>query len=280
MSHRSRSSRRGKQRASKLAKGIRFVVSNSAHFLLVGAVVLTVGAIAFTLRSLPITVASGTGGASSRQAMQGTGPRKVTCGLPGQAPCATTLRWIPLRSESAADIIAAARQSPLFTVDRSGNGDYVKDLSHIGTPVFVRALHAVNAPSLPDCYVIPVHDGTGMTMAAAELEINSPHTAILVMAIVTYSKLHPHDTITRLSLPDALTAVESQHHTALRGGARAQLVYFPVNAYSQATGKIMWVAGGEYPADPLWFIPGADGQDHIVGADGHVYYANQLPISG
>lgn len=33
------------------------------------------------------------------------------------------------------------------------------------------------------------------------------------------------------------------------------------------------------PADPIWLVPGADGQDHIVGADGRAYYLKDLPIA-
>lgn len=253
--------------------------NNFSFLLLIVALFLTAGAVGMAARNISHADASGVGGPPSGVVRASNGPSTPTCGAPGLAACPTSSRWISLNSESPADIIAAARKSPLFNVDRSGNGDYVKDLSHLGTPVLVHALHAPNGIVLPDCYVIPVHDGSGATMAAAELELNPAHSAILVMAIVTYTKAHPHDTIPRMGQGAALSAVATQHHTSLRAGAQPELVYFPVDALAQATGKIVWVSGGEYPGDPIWLVPGADGQDHIVGADGHVYFLKDLPIA-
>ncbi len=279
MSHRPRSKRSMRTGSGKFMRAARHFGNNVSFLLLIVALFLTAGAVGLAARNISHADASGTGGPSAGAARAGNGPSTPTCGAPGLAACPASLRWIPLKSESPADIIAAARKSPLFNVDRSGNGDYVKDLSHLGTPVLVHALHAPNGIALPDCFVIPVHDGSGATMAAAELELNPSRSAILVMAIVTYTHPHPHDTIPRMSEAAALSAVAAQHHTSLHSSAQPELVYFPINAYAQATGKIVWVSGGEYPADPIWLVPGADGQDHIVGGDGHVYYLKDLPIA-
>lgn len=279
MSHRPRSRRYTRTHSAKYMRAARKISSNIAFLLLILALVFTVGAIGLAARNISSANASGTSGPSSNTVRAGNGPQMRTCGAPEQAACPSSPRWIPLKSQSVADIIAAARKSPLFNVDRSGNGDYVKDLSHLGTPVLVRALHAPSGIVLPDCYVIPVQDSGGATIAAAELELNPTYSAILVMAIVTYTYPRPHNIIPRMSAAAALSVVAAQHHTSLRASAQPELVYFPVNAYAQATGKIVWVSGGEYPADPIWLIPGADGQDHIVGADGRAYYLKDLPIA-
>jgi hypothetical protein len=55
------------------------------------------------------------------------------------------------------------------------------------------------------------------------------------------------------------------------------LVYIPIDASAQETGKIVWVAGGESPVDPVWLIPGGDGRSHIVGTDGSVHFLDDLP---
>lgn len=280
MSHRPRSKRYTRTPSATFMRAAGKVGNNFSFLLLVIALFLTVGAVGLAASDISRADASGVGGPSTGAVRVGNGPSARTCGAPGQAECPPTgSQWIPLRSSSPADVIAAARQTVLFNVDRSANGDYVKDLSHLGTPVLVHALHAPGGIVMPDCYVIPIHDGTGATMAAAELNLNPAHTAIQVMAIVTYNHPRPHDTIPRVNQAAALSAVAAQHHTSLRVGAQAELAYFPVNAYAQATGKIVWVSGGEFPADPIWLVPGADGQDHIVGADGHVYYLKNLPIA-
>lgn len=280
MNHKSKAHPASSGRGRTTGSGRGHLWGNVA-FLVLGAAVLTaMVAIGAASQSVATASASGAGGPSvGAPAHAGNGPSKPTCGDTGLPACAATPRWIKLHSEAPGDIVAAARQSPLFTVDRSGNGDYVKDLSHLGTPQLVRALHAATGPAMPDFYVVPVDDGAGNTVAAAELQLDAGHGSVLVTAIVTYTKPHAHDALARVDQAAAVSAVAAQHHTALRAGARPELVYFPVDAAAQQTGQIKWVSGGEYPADPLWLVPGADGQDHVVGADGHVFSTAELPIS-
>ncbi|WIG59930.1 MAG: hypothetical protein OJF49_002678 [Ktedonobacterales bacterium] len=275
-----RTARRQSKRGSKLQRNLKHTAGNFAFVVLAAAMVFTLGTIGIVAHNLSTASASGHGSPSGlASGVMSQGPTQDTCGTAGLPACPTTARWITLKSHSPADIIAAARQSPLFNVDRSGGGDYIKDLSHLGPPLFVRCLVSSGKYAMPNFYVIPVNDTSGATIGAAELELNPNSTAILVQAIVTYTKPHPHNVIARMSAQDATAAVMAQHHTSLRASAQPQLVYFPVNAYAQQTGKIVWVSGGEYAGDPVWLVPGADGKDHVVGVDGHVYYTSQLPIS-
>ena len=189
--------------------------------------------------------------------------------------------WIPIHSTASADLLAAARHSSLFTQNRSESGDHVTDLSRLVIPVFVRPLRHVSSVngSLPDFYVIPILNLQGETTDAVELELNPAHTAVHVIAIVTYAHPHPLGAIPQVALHAAVASVETRHHVKQRSGTRAELVYFPLDAQQQQTGKLVWTSGGQFPADPLWLINGADGQEHIVGNDGAVYYSNQIPPS-
>jgi hypothetical protein len=130
----------------------------------------------------------------------------------------------------------------------------------------------------PDFYVVPILDSTGAATDAAELSLNPSHTAIQVIAIVTYSQPHAQGAIARMTASSAVASVASQQHSALRSGAAPWLVYFPADAAAQETGQVTWTGGGEYPADPIWLVPGADGRDHVVGVDGRVYSPAQLPL--
>jgi len=65
----------------------------------------------------------------------------------------------------------------------------------------------------------------------------------------------------------------------VRAGAQPRLVYFPMDAQAQVMGEVVWKAGGEFPGDPLWLVPAADGRDYVVGANGAVYTIGQLPIA-
>lgn len=238
-------------------------------FLLLGLSVLgLVAVLGITVAHLPTSAASG-----STARARAAGPTRAPAGS-GQ------LVWIPLRSTAPADLISAARQSTLFTQNRSSTGDHVTDLTRLGTPVFVRPLHqetSTHTP-LPDFYVLPILNAQGETADAAELELNPAHTAIHVIAIVTYAQPHPMATIPQVTAESAITSAEAQHHVHLRSGTQAQLVYFPLDAQQQQTGKLVWKSGGEFPADPVWLVPGSDGQDHIAGNDGTVYYSSQIPL--
>ncbi len=132
----------------------------------------------------------------------------------------------------------------------------------------------------PDFYVLPILDKTGAAIGAAELQLNPPQTAIDVVGIFSYDpQQHPGGVIPRISAQRAIAAVEAQRHTTMRAGNVPQLIYFDVNASALETGKIMWRAGGIFPGDPIWLIAGADGQQYVVGVDGHAYLLSELPRS-
>lgn len=188
--------------------------------------------------------------------------------------------WIPLRSSAPADIIAAARQSDMFRQNAADGGDHVADLSRLGTPVYVQAIQPRGAAAdlYPDFYVIPVLNSAGAVTDAAELQLNQAHKAIHVIAIATYAQPRPYGALTTMSSANALSALKGQRHLAVRPGSGPTLAYFPGDATAQETGQVVWTGGGEYPADPIWLIPGANGHEYVAGADGRVYDVEQLPM--
>ena len=229
-------------------------------FLAVGAVVLAAG------QHLPVSSAAP---ANSGSANAQTASAQMPAG-----------EWIALRSNAPADVLAAARQSNMLRQNLAGSSDHVSSVSRLGTPVLVRALQPTGAAAgqFPDFYVVPILNASGATTDAAELQLSPSHTAIQVIAIVTYSQPHPHGAIVQVTASLAAATVRTQQHVALRAGASAQLVYFPADAAAQETGQVMWTGSGEYPADPIWLVPGAEGRDHLVGDDGRIYSPAQLPI--
>jgi hypothetical protein len=188
--------------------------------------------------------------------------------------------WITLRSTSPADIIAAARRSELFNEHGSAKDDHVANLSRLGTPVFVQAIQPPGAAAgeYPDFYVLPILDNKGAVTDAAELALNPAHTAIHVIAIVTYAQPHAQGAIPRLNPAVAQAAMSTQRHMALRSGTAPALAYFPADAIAQETGQASWSGGGTFPADPIWLTSGADGRSYVVGTDGRVYDVSQLPM--
>jgi hypothetical protein len=188
-------------------------------------------------------------------------------------------KWIPIQSEAPAEIIAAARKSQLFNLNCPPGGDCVQDLGHLGTPAYVHVIGAPRSDSLPDLYLIPILDPNADTLGVAEAALNPAHTAIQVGDITTYATPLPKGAVAKIKAADAIAAVSAQRHAQSAAGKKPELVYFPIDYTAWTTGKITWNAGGQFPYDPIWLIHGADGQDYIVGTDGHVYTPKDLPVS-
>jgi hypothetical protein len=253
--------RREERRKLKISRTARSVVGNFAYVFLAGAIVFFVVVVLVATRHTSASTAVSNAAATRAAATSDAGSG-----------------WITINAESPGAIIAAARKSTLFNVDRSGDGDYLKDLSHLETPVLVRALHSAGSIVMPDYYVIPIDDTSGAIVGAAELALNPTHTAVQLTSIITYSAPRPHGKMAHTDMAAAVADLTSQRHVAVRSGAQPQLVYIPIDASQLQTGQVTWSGGGLYPADPVWLIPGADGQDHVVGTDGRDHYVSQLPL--
>lgn len=190
--------------------------------------------------------------------------------------------WIPLRSQSPADILAAARSGALLRESRDGSGDHVDDLSRLGPPVLVVALRpaGVSAAQVPDFYVIPVLSQASAATDAIELALNPAHTAVQEIAIVTYATPRANGSIAMLGADHALQAVASQRQVAAAAMSRPYLVYFPMDPQWQTSqsGQPTWTAGGALPADPIWLVPTTRGGPYLAGNDCKVYTTSQLPL--
>ncbi len=246
--------RRGRRR-SRVERVAKALLGNLVYVVLGGAVLLFVAILVAAAQHLPSSVASDTNATTNYSS-----------------------GWIPLSSNSSSAIIVAARKSMLFNVNRKGNGDYLKDLSHLETPILVRALQAPGSIVMPDYYIIPIDNAAGQVVGAAQLELNASHTSVQVTSIATYTSPHPHGQISLVAKSAALTDLSNQRRVALRSGAQPQLVYIPIDASALETGQVIWNGGGTSPTDPVWLIPGADGLNHIVGADGHAYDLSSVPV--
>ncbi len=272
--------RRGRQARARsgrrTARTVTIWMTGLAFVGLAASVIAVVVALGVAISTISPVSAHG-GGGSGGDLPQ---PKHITCGSEGLPACPPLpTMWISIKSETPGNIIAAARQATLFKVDRSGNGDYLKDLSHLGIPVFVHGLSAPTATmTLPDVFDIPIQDHGGNTVGVAILELNATHTAVHLMAINTYVSPPPQGSVIRMSRTTAIGRVSTHAHVALRANAQPELVYFQEDAQLQEQGKITWAGGGNDPGNPTWLIPGANGQDYVVGLDGNVHLKSELPF--
>jgi len=278
MSRRHRPTSPRAQARVRVGRYLRKGLAKASFVALGGTILCVMLAIAMFSSGQSPALASGTGqGTPPPGGRQGT--IQTTCGGTGLPACAPIEGWIPLHSPSGADIIAAAKKSTLFHVDRTGKGDFLKDISHLGVPQLVQALHVAGKANAPDFYVIPIEDASsGQTVGSAELQLNTAHTAVEVVAIITYIKPYAANSITWMTPAAAVAAVQAQHHVGLNSGAKPRLVYIPGDTAAQPTGTAHWVVS-QSPAEPDWAVPGADGQDHIVDANGHAHLPSELPMA-
>lgn len=258
--------RRKRTTTRSRARRLRVLLGNASFVLLGLAVCALLAAVVGAARQVPVSSA----------ASNGAPPAPA-----GAAQSTSPDGWIAVGSTSPAGLIAAARQSALWQEDSASTGDHAHDFTRLGTPVFVRAVQPTDGTGgvrAPDFYVVPILDGHGAATDAAELELNAAHTAVHVVAIVTYTQPRQTGHIESITASNALTTLQGKAHTHERAGASPQLVYFPADTTTLAMGPNQWTGGGDYPADPMWVIPGADGQSHFIGDNGQVYLGRELPI--
>jgi hypothetical protein len=239
--------------AGRLVRLGRAVWANAGFALLAVAVLATMVAIGVAARNAP---------AQAGQDQSAVGPQ-----------------WIPLRSSSPADIIAAIRQSRLFNLDRSGTGDQLHDLSHVGTPQLVREVQPNPRSPGADCYALPILSASGATVGVAIAWLNATHSAVYIGYIRDYDQPQTGWPVGLPGAAQAVAVVQGQHQARLRAGGQPELVYFPFDFRAQWSGTLSWHAGGEGPDDPIWRVPGDDGRDHFVGTNGRAYYLNELPLA-
>jgi hypothetical protein len=204
-----------------------------------------------------------------------------TSGDPTATAAASGDEWIPLRSQSPADILAAARGGSLFKDAQSGTGDGAPDLSRLGIPVFVQALRPAGATAdqVPDFDVVPVLNEAGAATDAIELALNPARRAVQEVAIITYRAPQAGGSVAQLQADQAIQLVAAQRHVAVQANGQPYLVYFPFDPQAQAdqNTESVWMGGGALPADPIWLVPAADGGTYLAGNDGAVYTPGQLP---
>lgn len=183
------------------------------------------------------------------------------------------MSWIPLRSQSASDILAAVRQSAVFQMVSCAppESDGYFDLSRLGAPVLVRG-YGVNKEggtvNAPDYYEIPAFSASGLVVNLVSAQLNPAHTAISVGDVG--SMPHPAPTFpgNLPSADQAVQIVQTQRHTGLQQGSQPHLIYLAAfNTPALETGQLTWNAGGGGPGGPVWLVPGADGNEYFVGTD-------------
>ena len=228
----------------------------------------------------------------------------IVLALPDAAPASTGAAggahagndWVSLRSTTPADLLAAMRSTTLYqevaASPQTRLGQALRT-GTLGTPVLVRAYRPTRG--MPDVWVVPVL-ATGATgvpspptvgasvVALLDFEYDRPHARIRAVSFAgpfvptdpEYGRPFP-----RVTPAVALARVQQTRRLNVTGGRQPQLVYFPadLNALNDPHSKLKWSGGGQFPDLAVWQVPATDGHDYLVGVDGVVYTAGQLPLA-
>lgn len=204
----------------------------------------------------------------------------VTCGALGKPPCPTPMpEWVALATDTPEGVLAAIHQTPLFMVTRNDGGDHA-DLSRLGTPVFVRVSLVpgwLSAPMPTDYYAVPILNAGGQATDVACAELNVAHTELRVGSIQSIQPA-PNGVLTLRTADQAVAAVQAQRHTDVRATAHPYLTALPFDGSLLDQRRKIPLVGGEWITQPIWLVPAADGQDYVVGDDGHVYSLKELAV--
>jgi hypothetical protein len=217
----------------------------------------------------------------------------IVLALPDAAPASTAAAggahagndWVSLRSTTPADLLAAARSTTMYqevaASPQTRMGQALRT-GTLGTPVLVRAYRSTRG--MPDVWVVPVLATGSHVVALLDFAYDRPHARIRAVSFAgPFVPADPEfgQPFPRLSSSAALARAQQAHRLSLVSGQQPQLVYFPanLNALNDPHSKLKWSGGGQFADLAVWRMPTTSGQDYLVGVDGVVYGAAQLPLA-
>jgi hypothetical protein len=221
--------------------------------------------------------------------------KKVSCGVANKPACpAVDPGWITVPAASAPDLASAAFVSTLAptignTIAHSGmfagiEGRYGK--FEVDSPALVHPYGPVGAGAsdyfVDDHWVVTVRNSTGVEIGILDYVYDSANNRI---RFSSYAVLTPQDAQYGHAFPlFSANSLETQVHAArdvsLETGATPALIFFPAAwAWNTIGVPKNWTGGGSTPMDPIWLMPGANGQNYFLGIDGKVYTQQELPVA-
>ncbi len=189
-------------------------------------------------------------------------------------------KWYSINSGSAADILTAAKCTDMYQSELQGSDIIAQDL-HSGTladPVLVIPYR--DDVGLAQYWVVPVVNASNHPLAFLTL-IYDPQSRMVQEGefdAVTGDMFYVNHSFPAVTENGAVASVSTEQHVSMAQGQAAQLIYFPANTIAITEGTDHWNGGGTSPIDPIWRVPGADGQWHFVDHNGQAHLNTDLPV--
>ncbi|HEY7340627.1 MAG TPA: hypothetical protein VH591_07090 [Ktedonobacterales bacterium] len=178
------------------------------------------------------------------------------------------IQWAPLRSESPADVLAAAECTAMFQSARHSNDPIGMALGTgtIGQPVLVAPY--ASGTLMTTAWVIPVDSPVGYPSAMLEFVYDRPNHRLRAGSFMAVSNnmFYTSHHFPYISATQAVSLVWQARHVSLMADRSPELVYFYGSDHlAVITGKAeAWTEGGDVTIDPMWRVPGADGRWYYV----------------
>jgi hypothetical protein len=245
-----------------------------------GAVLVSLMAIA----ALSVAHGSGTGASGNPIPGKATAIANARCGFANKPACPTyTVPWVSLRSESPADVLAAAESTTMFQsalTDADPIGVALRK-GKLGQPALVKPYR--DGTTMDTEWVIPVVSSSEAPGALLEFVYDRPHQRLRAASFIgvgsgMFYGSHPFPFIDSIG---ASTVVRQARNVSTMAGQAAELVYFPTDHAAVLTGQSPpWTSGGDSVSDPMWRVPGGDGHWYYVTHDKQVHLASEFPVDG
>jgi hypothetical protein len=189
-------------------------------------------------------------------------------------------RWFSINSGSPTDILSAAKCTDLFQSATQGH-DLIANALQAGTlanPVLVKPYRS--DAGLSQFWVVPVLNANKYPLALLTFFYDAQSRLIheAEFDAVTgdmFYVTHPFPAVTASM---SVASVNTEQHSAMAQGEAPELIYFPGDLAGLEAGRNHWQAGGTAVIDPIWRVPGADGDWHYVDHNGHAHMSSEIPV--
>jgi hypothetical protein len=189
-------------------------------------------------------------------------------------------RWFSINSGSAADIVSAVQCTATFQSAMQGNDPIAHALQSgtLANPVLVQPYRG--DAGLSAFWVVPVVNANKYPLALLTFFYQAQTRLIHEgeFDAVSGNMFYVNHSFPAVTAPMSVTAVGTEQHVTMAQGEAPELIYFPGDLIGLETGTNHWQEGGTSVIDPIWRVPGSDGNWHYVDHFDHAHVSTDIPV--
>ena len=192
---------------------------------------------------------------------------------------------IPLRSTAPADVLAAMRETTMYSSLQT-SPDLIGDAFRTGTvgvPVLVRYYRDNAGQS--SYWVLPIMNTSNIPMALLEYSYDEVHHTMEAsqFGAVTNNMFYTTHHFPYITSSQAIAIVQQKLQTHQSLQSSPELIYFfsglgDPRTLTPEQEKKMWKLGGYSADDPIWRVKGTDGHWYYVDHNGQAHLGKDIPV--